>query len=176
MKNTFHIKYISDWDNKNKSLKIEEGIVKDASQIHWDFECKKYFINRRDPDFTQYTFISQNYIIVLYDESEEYSPSFHHPQNLIVYNIKKEIIKIIKPPEPIIRKFKELPFTQFGHIETFNKVQYLELYVGEWNDEEVTHSEIRYLNLETFDFHPTNYEIRDTFGRNKAVKYIKYGM
>jgi hypothetical protein len=175
MKTIFYIDYIWDYYNETKPVKIYEGIIDKFKTITWNYEGKNSKILNKDPDFTQYTFVSQNYIIVLYDESIEYSKTFHHPNNLVIYNLKKEIIRIIKPPKPIIYKYKDLPFTQFYGIEIVDSVKHLAVFVGEWNDEEVTHSEIRYLNLVTFEFHPTYYDIWDSFGRNKPTKLEKFG-
>lgn len=176
MKTLFNIEYIWDYYNKTKPINIFEGCINKFTFIKWSYENENYKILRNDKNFAEYSFVSQNFIIVLYNWKEKCSPTFHYPNNLVVYNLKKEIIKIIEPPKPKIERYKDLPFTQFWLFENIDNIKHLGIVVGEWDDEEVTHSEIRYLNLETLEFHPTIYEIRDTFGRNKPVKYVKYGI
>lgn len=115
MKTTFNIEYLSEWETKNSPAHIEEGCIQDFKNVKWTFLDTLYEVNRYSPDLSRYTYVNQSNLLVLYDNEPRYSPNHPHPNNLVLYNLKKEVVKIIAPPKA--RKFfMDLPFEAYIRV------------------------------------------------------------
>ena len=176
----FYLKYKTELYNKIKPLKIKEGLISHPYYLRWYFENTKYEFISNYENFIIDVYTSQEFLIVCYSEDSKIYP---HPNNLVVYNLKKEVIKIIEPLKPINEFYKELPFTSLNDKEYINQ-QYQETIInGEKyisvgiskNDMDFGYAEFRYLNLRTFEFHPTYYDILKTRGDRGPMSYEKYG-
>ena len=166
MKVEFNLKYHSPWDNNNKPLTITEGVISGLLYVKWNYEGIDHeLIHDKDNNISS-LYISQKFIIVCYS-SKSINNTF--PNNLVMYNLKKEIIKRIPPPVPI-NWDRISPVHGMGEIEELDGEKYLS--VGILTDNYFINDgnlmgliEIRWLNLNTFEYHPTKNDLIKDFGR-----------
>ena len=148
---TFKLRYYTELYNKRNPLEINEGTIVYPLFVKWSYEGIDYEFVRNDKDFISFIFVSQEFILVNYYKD---SVAFPAPYNLVLYNLKKQMLKTIPPPKPINVK-GDLVFSGIGEEKILiNGVEYLKIALG--YDSVLEHiREFRYLNLETFEFHPT---------------------
>ena len=164
MKTIFHVRYLSEWYNKNNPLAVQEGCIFHSEFVKWEFENNTFEFLRKDPDFITHIYVSQQFILVLYAEEEKYSKTHHYPYNLVLYNLKKEVIKVIPPPKP-----KEvapgMAVTGLGDISVIEDKKYIRVYMEWGNINDTGYQETHYLDMESFEFHPSKYEVLRTRGK-----------
>jgi hypothetical protein len=116
-------------------------------------------------DLIKSAYLFDNCLLLLYSDNSKYNNVFPAPDNLILYNLKKEIIKTIETPKPL--QYKEnnlLTINSLGEVKIIDNVKHL-LVIISTGDHDSGFSEFRYLNLETFEYNSSYYEIQETFGQ-----------
>lgn len=98
MKTLFNVKYSSTWDNENNPLQHLEGNINRPLYLKWNYDDIDYEIVCSEDNFISNIFLSQEFIIVCYSKK---SKIHTFPNNVIMYNLRKEVIKTIPPPKPI---------------------------------------------------------------------------
>lgn len=166
MKTLFTVKYNSTWDNENSPLQLSEGKIDRPLYIKWIKQDVDYEIISNEIDFISSVFAFQDFIVVCYSKD---SKDHGFPNNLVIYNLKKEIIKIIHPPIPINWN-KISPIYSIGEIKEIETEQYISVYIDTDNyfSKEkgvIGFVEIRWLNLKTFEYHPTEHTLIKDYGR-----------
>ena len=166
MKILFNVKYSSTWDNENSPLQLFEGNIDRPLYVKWNYEDTDYEIIGNEDDFISNVFLFQEFIIVCYSKK---SKVHAFPNNVVVYNFRKEIIKIVLPPKPINWN-KISPIYSIGEIKEINGENYLATYIDTDNDFSkekgvIGFIEIRWLNLKTFEYHPTEHSFIKDYGR-----------
>lgn len=159
---------------------LETGIISRPKKIHWIYEGKSYSIESKLEtktilgnnggtvsviangiyDYIREAYLSTNFIILLYSDSIKYNKIYPHPNNIVIYNLKKEIIKIITKPE-LINKFPNGEQGTMYSIKEpieFESSIYIPVYIGYSIRDFKNYIETRYLNVETWVFHPTKNE------------------
>jgi len=86
-----------------------------------------------------------------------------------MYNLKKEIIRVIPPPKPI-NWDKISPIYSIGEIKEIDGENYIATFIDTDNyfsKEKGVKGfiEIRWLNLKTFEYHPTEHSFIKDYGR-----------
>ena len=163
----FNIKYYTELYNKINPLRILEGNIKRPLYVKWGYDNKDYeFIRNNDDDLIIDIFVSQEFILVCYSKESKNHTS---PNNLIMYNLKKEIIRVIPPPKPI-NWDKTSPIYSIGDVKVIDGEKHIAVYIDTDNyfSKEkgvIGFVEIRWLNLETFDYHPTENTLIKDYGR-----------
>lgn len=170
----FNIKYLYPEDVKEYELEKEDGIIENPIELSWLYNSLRYSFEWTEEERPYRVLLSNEFILILF-----YKDSSIHPQpnNLILYNLKKEIIKIIETPKPL--QFKgnnQLPISSIGNVRIIDNVKHL-LVVISVGIYDIGFSEFRYLNLETFEYHSTYYEIQELFGQysKTPTRWEEYG-
>lgn len=166
MKILFNIKYSSTWDNENNPLQLSEGNIDTPLYVQWNYKDIDYEIISNEDDFISKIFLSQEFIIACYSKK---SKIHTFPNNVIMYNLKKEIIKVILPPKPL-NWDKISPIYSIGEVKEIDGENYIATYVDTDNyfSKEkgvIGFIEIRWLNLKTFEYHPTENTLIKDYGR-----------
>ncbi len=147
----FNVVYWSTYENNNKPPIIEEGTVFHPQSVKWIYENNTYEFVRNDKDVILNIYVSQKFILVYYDDS---STTFPAPYNLVLYNLKKQMLKTITSPQSINVE-GSLPYIGVsGEKLMIDGVEHMKIALGYDSGPERIR-EFRYLNLETFEFHPT---------------------
>lgn len=165
----FYIKYINGEYNTNPT-KINEGLVRSFMYIRWYYKEKMYEFSREDNDERIFLIhVFQEYIIVCYPTEKKFNKSFPSPNNLVLYNLQKEVIQIIPPPKPISNWKRYSPNENLGGIKIIDGVKHIQVTIHGYD---VPHKpsleyimEFRFLNLETFQYHPTEHWLLEYYGR-----------
>lgn len=163
MKILFNVKYSSTWDNENNPLQLSVGNIDRPLYVKWNYEGTDYEIVGGEDNFISNIFLSQEFIIVCYSKIHPF------PNNTIIYNFRKEIIKIIPPPIPI-NWDKISPIYSIGESKEINGEQYIAVYIDTDNyfskeKDVIGFVEVRWLNLKTFEYHPTENTLIKDYGR-----------
>ncbi len=162
----FYIKSLYPEDEKKNGLERESGIIEDPIELAWSDNIQKYNFVWTEEDRPAKVFLSDKFILILFYKD---SPNSFHPNNLIIFNLKKEIIKVIPPPKPI-NWDKISPIYSIGEVKEIDGENYIATYVDTDNyfSKEkgvIGFVEIRWLNLKTFEYHPTEHSLIKDYGR-----------
>ncbi|MDF0720353.1 hypothetical protein P0M11_10135 [Kaistella sp. PBT33-4] len=161
------------YDNDIKENFLQNEIALKFKRVKWKFDDNFYIIEY-DESKPYCGYFSDEFILVLFIED---SPIHSHPNNLVLYNLKKEIFKIIQAPKPLHYKGNNLlPISSIGKVKIIDNVKHL-LVVISTGGYDMGFSEFRYLNLETFEYHPTYYEVQELFGQysKTPTRWEEYG-
>lgn len=152
----YTVEYRYDNDEK-KHIICNESALK-FKKVKWEYEGKHYnFIYNDTKPYVG--FFGNNFILILYLED---SPHFPPPENLVLYNLKKEVIKVIPPPIPIHWKQLSSIFS-IGEERIIDGRKYIEVWIGTGHPQDYAQVELRYLDLETFEYHPTENRYNEIF-------------
>lgn len=162
----FYIKSLYPEDEKKNGFEKENGIIEDPIELSWSDNIHKYNFEWSENERPAKIFLSSEYILILFYKNSTIHP---HPNNLVIYNLKKEIVKIILPPKPINWN-KISPIYSIGDIKEIDGENFLATYIDTDNDfskekEVIGFIEIRWLNLKTFEYHPTENTFIKDYGR-----------
>lgn len=145
-------------DDKKEHTICNETALK-FKEVKWEYEEKHY--NFIYDDAKPYTgFFGDDFILILYLED---SLNFPSPNNLVLYNLKKEIIKVIPPPAP--KQGGSMPITSMGSTEIIDGVKHISVRIDNIGNSWTGNVEIHYLNSETFEYHPTAIKTFFEYGR-----------
>lgn len=166
MKILFSVKYNSTWDHENKPLQFSEGNIDRPLSIKWKMQESDYEIVSNQVNFISRIFAFQDFIMVCYSKN---SKDHSFPNNLVIYNLKKEVIRILPPPIPI-NWDKISPVYSIGEIKEIDGEKYIAVYIDTDNyfsreQGVIGFIEIRWLNLNTFEYHPTEHTLMKDYGR-----------
>lgn len=114
-------------------------------------------------DFISKVYLMDDSLLVLYAENIEYNNIFPPPNNLVLYNLKKEVIKVIPPP--VSKRGGNMPITSMGNTKMIDGVKYISVRIDDIGNSWTGNVEIHYLNSETFEYHPTVIETFFEYGR-----------
>lgn len=156
----FNVKYWSTWENNTKPSKIFEGSIFQPAFVNWSFENSHYEFLKNDEDIITTIYVSQEFILVCYSEDSLHYPS---PNNLFLYNLKKEVIKVIPPPAP--KRGGNMPITSMGKTKMIEGVNHISVRIDDIGNSWTGNVEIHYLNSETFEYDPTFIETFFEYGR-----------
>ncbi|WP_027383054.1 hypothetical protein [Epilithonimonas caeni] len=158
----FYIKSLYPEDEKKNRLERENGIIEDPIELSWFDDFQKYCLEWSEQERPSKIFLSDKFILVLFYKDSNTCP---YPNNLVRYNLKKEVIGIIQTPKPLQYKGNNLLLiSSIGKVKIIDNVEHLSVVIST-GDYDMGFSEFRYLNLETFEYHPTYYEIQELFGQ-----------
>jgi hypothetical protein len=145
--------------NKNCESEINKNLFDKPQKIKWIKDGIDYELLSTEQNYIRDVYLQDDYLIVLYFGD---SINFPHPQNLVVYNLNKEIIKIINTP-----KLKSIEARRFtgkeerrfieaitGYVVDYEDKKYIKIAVGP-NVPVEHYFEFQLLNLKTFEFHPS---------------------
>lgn len=148
----FSIKYDTDIYNKIHPLQVETGCIIKPLYIQWKYEGNDYSFSAHGDQPVASIYLCQDFILVQYARNEKL------PEHLFLYNLRKEVIKLIKTPELISRETRK--YAAKGCIEALGNTiyyggkKYLKVSIGPSISEE-HYFEQQLLDLTTFSFHPT---------------------
>jgi len=206
------------YENPNNFKSVHPpAIIKFPEEISWTFDSKKYSIHSHIEyktervgfnkwirksinnyhDLIRYAYLLHENILVLYSAINELNRLYPPPNNLILYNLKKEVVKVIE--NPTIKKVEEQrakdiasakPLTFWDKLfgnKPIEKEYYVSPFLSIWGIKEiegrkyiqVNLEEIPsytwytyYLDAETFEFHPKYYDYNEDDGRySKCIEY-----
>lgn len=155
----FDTRYDTDLYNKNYPLRVTHGTILRPLYVIWNFRGRNFEILRNNEDFIISMNVSQEFILVCYSED---SLNFPAPNNLVLYNLKKEIIKVIPPPVPINWQHPSSIYS-IGEEKIIDGRKYIDVWIGFGDPQYYAQVELRYLDLETFEYHPTEYKYNEIF-------------
>ncbi|WPO82963.1 hypothetical protein SD427_01080 [Chryseobacterium sp. JJR-5R] len=162
----FYIKSLYPEDEKKNGFEKENGIIEDPIELSWSVNIHKYSFEWSEKERPAKIFLSPEYILILFYKNSIIHP---HPNNLVMYNLKKEIVRIVLPPKPINWN-KISPIYSIGEIKEIDGENFLATYIDTDNDFSKEKGvmgfiEIRWLNLKTFEYHPTENTFIKDYGR-----------
>jgi len=150
----------------------ECGVVEVPKRIEWDFEGTPYYLEWNKTDKPLYILLEDTFLLALFSSKNPIHP---HPNNLVLYNLKKEVVKIIAPPKAKGSKC-ELPIIGISDIKVINEEHFIPVHIASGDSAEEFYQETHFLDLVNFEFHSTYYDVMQTFGRsNVPTRYEKYG-
>jgi len=153
------------YDNDIKENFLQNKVALKFKKVEWKFDDNFYRLEY-DEAKPYCGYFSDEYILVLFIEDSLVHP---HPNNLLMYNLKKEIIKIIPPPTPI-NWDKVSPIHGIGEIKKIDGENYISVGISTDNyflkeKGVIGFIEVRWLNLKTFEYHPTENTFIKDYGR-----------
>ena len=125
-------------------------------EISWHYENKIFSLFSSPEDYIGNAYVSDNFLLVRYTDR---SSSLHFANNLIVYNLNKEIIHIIPSPKP--KKWSNSnSIYSLGDKKIIEGKEHIavSIFKADYSDNRSGQEEIHYLNLENFEYHPSYFE------------------
>ncbi len=159
---TFKLRYYTELYNKRNPLEINEGTIVYPLFVKWSYEGKDYEFVRNDKDFISFIYVNQEFILVCYSEDSKIFPA---PYNLVLYNLKKQMLKTIPPPKT--KSGNKMDIKSMGYIKIIDGIKHISVRVDDCYKGGNGYVEIHYLNTQTFEYHPNEIETfhqMDKFG------------
>lgn len=160
MKTIFNLKYSSAWDNDNKPLQLSEGSILHLLFVKWSYGDNDYEFTKEKDNSIVSVYVNQKFVLVYYYKD---SDPFSYKNNLVLYNLKKEIINTVKAPklksEETKRYNRNSKVSGIGDVIEYEDRKYIEVIIEpdfpEEYDKGEYYYEIQLLDLQTFEYHPT---------------------
>lgn len=176
-------KVIYRYESDNIGNIIEEGLIECPLEIRWFCGANEYKLESKirftsildseggskviainsEFDFIYKVYLSNKNLLVLYSNDLKDNKIFPPPNNLVLYNLEKEVMKII--PTPKSTNGLKMPITSMGSIKMIDGIKHISVRIDNTYFDGYGDVEIHYLNTNTFEYHPTFIEKHKEYGR-----------
>ncbi|SEW41741.1 hypothetical protein SAMN05421841_2864 [Chryseobacterium wanjuense] len=159
----YKVIYRDEYYNQHYPKIVSNVNILHPLEISWHYENKIFSLLSSSDDYIGNAYVSDNFLIIRYTEN---SNTLHFANNLIVYNLNKEIIHIIPPPKP--KKWsKSNSIYSLGDKKIIEGKEHIavSIFKADYNDNHSGQEEIHYLNLENLEYHPSYFESHYDSGR-----------